>query len=235
MKTDELIEYLVRDAHSIRSLPAPWWRAVEWLAIALPAIAVAVALQAPRDDLAENLFDFHFLTGQAAAFASAVTAAAAAFVIVIPGRDRRAALLPLALAAVWLGILGQEAWLKGLDASRLTDGWVCFPEMIIAGAIPALTMVVMLRRGVPLAPRVTMLFAIFASAALASVGLRLVHPQDADFVASVWQFGSVLMLSVLASWGGPDSQVMLRANPCDRVTCGFHSPSSVTFRPARAN
>jgi len=205
VETDELINLLARNAHPIRSLPPPWRRSVNWLAIALPAVAVVTVAQVPQADLAVKLADFHFLAEQAVVLASAITAAAAAFVMVIPGRDRRMALLPLAPAAVWLGSLGQDglaAWLKGLDASRLTDDWGYFPDIIIAGAIPALIMVVMLRRGVPLAPRMTMLLGVFASAALGSVGSRLVDPQDAGLVASAWQLGSVLLLSVLAGWSG---------------------------------
>lgn len=205
LETEYLIESLLRCAHPIRSLPPPWRRTVEWLAIALPAVAVVVVLETPRDDLAQRLVDIRFLTEQAAALASAVTAAAAAFILVIPGRDQRFAFLPLAPVAVWLGSLGQDGfvtWLKGGDAFRLTNDWVCFPGIAVAGTIPALTMVVMLRRGVPLAPRTTMLLGAFAAAALGSVGLRLFHAQDAGLMVLVWQFGSVTLLSALACWGG---------------------------------
>jgi hypothetical protein len=41
-----------------------------------------------------------------------------------------------------------------------------------------------------------------AAAALAYVGLRLVHPQDAAFMVLVWQFGSVVVFaSVLGAFG----------------------------------
>ncbi|MGE0499628.1 MAG: NrsF family protein [Rhizobiaceae bacterium] len=205
LETEDLIESLARCADPVRSLPPPWRRTVDWLAIALPAVAVVAVVETPRDDLAERLADIRFLTEQAAALASAVTAAAAAFALVIPGRDRRFVFLPLVPVAVWLGSLWQDGfvtWLKGGDAFRLSNDWVCFPGIGVAGAIPALIMVMMLRRGVPLVPRTTVLLGAFASAALGSVGLRLFHAQDAGLMVLVWQFGSVMLLSALACWGG---------------------------------
>ncbi|WP_292123926.1 DUF1109 domain-containing protein [Mesorhizobium sp.] len=205
MKTDELIQCLARQARPIRSLPAPWWRAVEWLSIALPAVAVVALLESPRDDLAEKLADIRFVTEQAAALASAATAAAAAFAMVIPGEDRKLALLPVASIAVWLGSLGQTAsntWLGGSDAFRLTVDWGCVPGIIAASALPGLAMIMMLRRGVPLAPHLTMALGAFASTAVGDVGLRLFHPQDAGPMVLIWQFGSVMLLSGLAAWAG---------------------------------
>ncbi|MHC2791175.1 hypothetical protein ACVINZ_000187 [Mesorhizobium jarvisii] len=205
METEELIQCLARHARPIRSLPAPWWRAVEWLSIALPSVALVVALQGPRDDLAEKPVDIRFLTEQAAAFASASTAAAAAFTTVIPGQNRRLAFLPLVPIAVWLGSLGLrsfDAWLGGDDAFRLAVDWPSVPGIITAGAVPGLAMIMMLRRGLPLAPHLTMLLAAFASTAVGNVGLRLFHPQDAGLMVLVWQFGCVMLLSMFAAWGG---------------------------------
>lgn len=205
METDELIRCLARHARPIRSLPAPWWRAVEWLSIALPSVALVVALQGPRDDLAEKLADIRFLTEQAAALASASTAAAAAFTMVIPGQTRRLAFLPLVPIAGWLGSLGQRAldtWLGNDVAFKLAVDWASVPGIIAAGAVPGLAMIMMLRRGLPLAPHLTMLLGAFASTAVGYVGLRLFHPQDTGLIVLVWQFGSVMLLSMLAAWGG---------------------------------
>lgn len=169
------------------------------------AVAVVALLESPRDDLAEKLADIRFLTEQAAALASAATAAAAAFTMVIPGEDRKLALMPVAPIAVWLGSLGQRAfdtWLGGSDAFRLTVDWGCVPGIIGVSALPGLAMIMMLRRGVPLAPHMTMIFGAFASAAVGDVGFRLFHPQDAGLMVLIWQFGSVMLLSGLAAWAG---------------------------------
>lgn len=178
---------------------------MNWLAISVPAVAVVVVLASPRSDLTEQMTDVRFLLEQAAALGTAMAAAVAAFAVVIPGHDRRLALLPLTPLAVWLGSLVQgsvEAWLRASAALNLANGWPCLPGIAMVGALPALTMMVMLRRGVPIAPRVTVMLGALAAAALGNVGLRLVHSQDASLMILVWQVGSVALLSLLAGWSG---------------------------------
>lgn len=231
METDDLIQHLARGAQPIRPLPPPWKRAVNWLAISVPAVAVVVVLASPRSDLTEQMTDVRFLLEQAAAFATAMAAAVAAFVMVVPGHDRRPALLPLAPLAVWLGSLGQgslEAWLRASDALNLTNGWPCLPGIAMVGAVPALAMMVMLRRGVPIAPRLTVMLGALAAAALGNVGLRLVHSQDASLMILVWQVGSVALLSLLAgSTGrttmGGTTMACTRNSPSRRLRNGLHA------------
>ncbi|WP_274609098.1 NrsF family protein [Mesorhizobium sp. L-8-10] len=86
--------------------------------------------------------------------------------------------------------------------SRRRGRPVCFPMIAAVGAVPALAMVTMLHKGAPLAPRVTVLLGALAAAALGNFGLRLFHPQDASLMVLVWQFGSVVLLSMLAGWNG---------------------------------
>src|SRR3546814_8268727 len=69
-------------------------------------MAIVVMLMAPRDDLVEKLSETRFVIEQAAAGATAVTAAIAAFFLVIPGHSRKLALLPIFPLAIWLGSLG---------------------------------------------------------------------------------------------------------------------------------
>jgi hypothetical protein len=64
--------------------------------------------------------------------------------------------------------------------------------------MPAVVMVIMLRRGAPLLPHMTMALGALAAAALGNFGLRLFHPQDASLMVLFWQFGSVALMSVMA-------------------------------------
>lgn len=206
LETDDLIERLATRHRPIRRLPPPRKRALYWLSIALCGVAAVVVLMSPRDDLAAKLTDTRFLIEEVAALATAVAAAFSAFCLIIPGHSRAVALLPAPPLAIWLGSLGQgcwQAWLNfGDEAWRLSPDWVCFPAIVTVGAIPALTMVAMLRKGAPIAPRMTVMLGALAAAALGNVGLRLFHPQDASLMVLVWQFGSVALLSMLAGWSG---------------------------------
>jgi len=206
LETDDLIERLATRHKPIRRLPPPWKRALYWLSIALCGVAAVVMLMSPREDLAAKLTDTRFLIEEMAALVTAAAAAFSAFWLIVPGHSRAVVLLPAAPLAIWLGSLGQgcwQAWLRfGDDAWRLSPDWVCFPAIAVVGVVPALTMVTMLRKGAPIAPRMTVMLGALAAAALGNVGLRLFHPQDASLMVLVWQFGSVAVLSMLAGWSG---------------------------------
>lgn len=205
METEDLIRGLVINADPIRRLPPPWLRTVQWLSIALPAVAVVVLVMSPRDDLAAKLIEMRFLIEQAAALVTAVAAAIAAFHLVIPGSSRKLAFLPVFPLAVWLGSLGQgcvQTWLRFDGGWQVYPDWICFPSIVMVGAVPALTMITMLRRGTPMAPQLTVSLGALAAAALGNFGLRLFHYQDASLMVLVWQFGSVALLTALAGWSG---------------------------------
>ena len=141
-----------------------------------------------------------FVWEQAAALATGLTAAVAAFATVVPGRSRRLALLPLVPLTVWLFSVGQQCaqdWSAYRGLPLIVAHWVCFPVTVLMGAIPSVAIVVMLRRGAPLTPRLTTALAALAVAGLANFGVRFVHSADASFVVLVWHLMAVFGLSLV--------------------------------------
>ncbi|MCK6454698.1 MAG: DUF1109 domain-containing protein [Alphaproteobacteria bacterium] len=204
--TDDLIRRLAHSGAQVRPLASPSRRTLFWLAVSLPYVAAIVLLMSPRPGLIEKLSELRFQVEQLAALATAVSAAMASFCAIVPGRPRWPLLIPLLPLAVWLGSLGQgciETWLAyGAEGLRLRPDLICFPAIAMVGAVPAAAMVVMLRRGAPLYPRATIALGALAAAALGNFGLRLFHTQDASLMVLVWQFGSVALMSALASRAG---------------------------------
>lgn len=206
MLTDDLIKHLAADVPAVRRLRPPWMRAILWLAIALPYVAIVVWGKLLMVDVAQTLADPRFMIEQAATFATALTAAIAAFRSIVPGFDRRVLLLPLAPLALWLGSVGQgclQDWLQfGADGLAIRPDWECLPSASIIGIVPAAAMVVMLRRGAPLFPRLTMVLGALAVAAIGNFGMQLFHFRDASIMVLFWHLGSVAVLSALAGWLG---------------------------------
>jgi hypothetical protein len=206
METERLIQTLVATAAPVRPLPHPWFRSVLWLAIAIPYMALIVYVMSPRADLLVKLFDTRYLIEQFAALATGISAAIAAFATTIPGYSRKVLLLPAPPLAVWLGSLGQGciSTLLQFGPSGLTlqSDWFCLPAIMLIGAIPAVAMVVMLRRGAPLIPCTTITLGALAAAGLGNFGLRLFHPQDASLMVLIWQFGSVFILTAVSGCMG---------------------------------
>ena len=160
MDTNELIKGLAADLRPVRPLRPPWARALLWMAIALPYVAVVVWGKLMMVDPTQAATNMRFVIEQAATFATGLTAAAAAFYSVIPGFDRRVLLLPLAPLALWLGCVGHgcmQDWLRlGAEGLAVRPDWDCLPMAAVIGIVPAAAIVPMLRRGAPLRPRLTL-------------------------------------------------------------------------------
>src|SRR5262249_53928982 len=136
--------------------------------------------------------DRRLVLQQLAALATGVTAAAAAFTTTVPGYRRWIALTPLVPLAVWLSGLGQWCIQDGLALRSsqwlFVAHWGCLPATIVVGAFPAATIVMMLRRGAPLTPRLTTVLGAVAAGGLGNFGVRFVHAADASVVVLVWHF-----------------------------------------------
>jgi len=207
METNALIDQLANSAAPVRRLPAPWARMLLWVALSLPFLVAVIWLMMPSDiNPTTALADRRFLLEGAALLATALTAALAAFASVVPGYDRRVLLLPLLPLAAWLASLGEGCWRNwvalGGDGLTLRADWDCLPAAILIGIVPAIAMVVMLRRGAPLLPRISIALGALALAALANLGLRLFHVGDASVMVLFWHLGGAAVLAGLAALAG---------------------------------
>jgi hypothetical protein len=206
MDTDRLIQQLAADATPMRPLVGPWTRTGLWLALAIPYLALVVIVMSPRPDLAEQLADPRFQVEQVTAFVTAIFAAVAAFALTVPGRNRAICLLPMAPLAIWLASLGygclQDWQTLGPEGLRLRIDWDCLPAAALVGIMPAVAIVVMLRRGAPLFPRATLALGALAVGALAQAGMQIYHVGDISLMVLVWHFGSVALLAAVAGWIG---------------------------------
>jgi hypothetical protein len=144
---------------------------------------------------------------QAAALLTAATSAYAAFVSLVPGRDRRVLWLPLLPLAVWLASIGQgcyEDWVRfGASGLRVRPDTECLLPMLAIGIVPAIAFAAMLRRGAPLMPRLTLALGGVAVAGLVNFVLQLFHARDLTIMVLVWHIGFVIVLAALASLAGP--------------------------------
>ena len=204
--TQALIARLVTQAPPPRPLAHPARRALGWLLVALGFGAAMVWVIGPRPDLAERLVDARFMLEQGAALATGIAAAIAALSLTIPGASVLWRLLPVGPGVLWLGMLSvgclRDWWQWGAVGLRLTPDPACFGYIALIGSLPLLVLYTMLRRGVPLAPRLSLALAALAAAGLGNVALRFFHMQDAALMVLVWQGGSVALLALMAGLCG---------------------------------
>lgn len=204
MQTDDLIARLAAEARPVRRLHSPAARSLIWLAAALP-YATAIVLLHGEVPVAGN--GTRFLLEQTATFATAITSVFAAFASSVPGYDRRILLLPLPPAILWLATVGYGCaldWIQyGPEGLIIRPDWDCLQPAALIGILPAAILVLMLRRGAPLQPRVTLAFAGLATAALANLVLQFFHARDASIMVLTWHLGGAAVLAILgAAFGG---------------------------------
>lgn len=203
MNTDDLIRRLADTATPVRPLRPPWMRALLWLALAGSYIAAVVWLHpyAPPFRPA-TIMTTQLMIEWSAALVTGVMAALAAFCSTVPGYDRRILWLPAMPAAVWVATLGVGCindWLQfGWRGLALRSDWACLPPAIVIGSVPLVLILVMLRHGAPLRPRISVALAALAVAGLGNAGLRLFHPGDASIMILVWHVGVAFALTLLA-------------------------------------
>ena len=207
MQTEKLIRQLARSAEPVRPIASPSRRLAAWLLIAIPFMVMVVLIMSPRPDLVERLADPRYLAEQGLALLTALSAAVAAFAMVVPGMSPRWRLLPVVPAVMWLATLGAGCladWRRlGTEALRLTQDAECLLYISLIGSVPALFMLWMLRRGAPLRPGRTALMGALAAAGLGAFGLRLFHDEDLGMMVLVWQVGSVMLLAGAGWLAGP--------------------------------
>ncbi|NJO33969.1 MAG: DUF1109 domain-containing protein [Rhodospirillales bacterium] len=206
MDTDKLIERLVADLKPVRPLWPPWARTALWMGVALPYVTVVVWGKLTMIDPSHAANDVRFMIEQAATLATALMAAIAAFRSAVPGFDKRILLLPIAPLGLWLASVGHgciQDWLRlGVDGLAIRPDWDCLPMAAIIGIIPAVAIIVMLRKAAPLHPRLTLALAALAVASIANFGLQFAHVRDASIMVLVWHLGAAAVLAALGGWLG---------------------------------
>ncbi len=200
--TDDLIRGLAADVTHVRPLASPWVRAAVWLGASAPLLLLLYFLWPQRVGAP---IDRRFAIEQLAALATAITAGVAAFSLVVPGRSRAIALIPILPVAVWMLTVGHacaQEWSTGATLAPILPHWGCLAATIVTGAVPTILLVAMLRRGAPLVPRLTAFLGALAVAGLANFSIRFVHAFDSSFVVLTWHVGAVLALATALASGG---------------------------------
>jgi hypothetical protein len=206
--TDALIRELSATARPVRPLLRPELRALTWFLVALATIVVVMAIHGiDANEMGKALTDPRLIGEEIATVFTAVTAAMAAFRSTVPGVRREWFWLPFAGLASWVFLTGSgcasDYATIGPAAFNLRSDAGCLVPGAIAGAIGTIVIVVMLKRGAPLVPRLTLVFAGMAVAATVNFGLLVLHEGDVSIMLLVWHTAYVAALAAVGAWVAP--------------------------------
>jgi len=207
MRTEDLLERLTADLKPVRRVMHPAVAALGWLAIAVLVITAAVVVFGLRHDIAQRLAHGTDMAQIILAAMTGMLAAFAAFQLALPDRDERWALLPVPAAALWIATLGfgclQDAWRLGWEGIRLGTSFGCM-GFIVGFSVPLTVAFLWLaRHAAPMRPAPVAALGGLAAAAIANIGLTLVHHLDAAIMVLVWHGSSVVLVVLLARAGVP--------------------------------
>jgi hypothetical protein len=204
--TEQLIQRLAHHPDRVRPLRAPLVRTGIWLSLSLPYVAIVLLTMIMRHGLPKLAMDTRFIVECVSGLAVGIAAALSAFGSVVPAYSRRFFVVFAMLTGVWLGSVGEnciQEWLRnGPQALSLNHDLSCLPFITFVGIYPAVTLIVMLRRGAPLTPHVTAAVAAIAAAGLANFALRIAVPENANVGLFIWHVGGVLLLAALTGTVG---------------------------------
>ncbi|MFZ0238040.1 MAG: NrsF family protein [Xanthobacteraceae bacterium] len=181
--SDRLVQALSADLAPVHRLAPPILRALTWLAI-VAAAALALAMVADVGAMTRRLMAAPDLWLAAmGSVLTAVLAALAAFELSLPDRKVAWALLPLPALLLWIGASGMgclRTW-SVAETSPMPPDQVGHCLIFILGfSLPlSLLLIVMLRRGFSLRPKLTAVIGGLACASAAATLLNFVHPYDA--------------------------------------------------------
>ena len=210
IQTPDLIDLLATRVTPVRRLRRPAVRAALWLLLAMIVVGLLVIGQGIRPDFWQCLKDPGFVIGLTASALTGICAAIAAFMLSLPDRPRRWALLPVPAFAVWLSTIGYQCltnWVAFDPAGlRLGETARCFSTLVLASLPLSLVIVVMLRYAAPLRPALVTLTAGLAVSAITATAMALIHDFDASIMILMWNFGTA---AVIVGLGGMFGRRML--------------------------
>ncbi len=213
MNDEDLIARLTERAKPVRRLAPPWQGALLWLGLAAALMAAAVAISGFRQDLEMRLGLMHEQVNIACALATGILAAFAAFNVARPDGDTRWLYAPLLPALGWVAGMSlgcvRDIWLGGFAGLGLGTSFGCTRFILGFGIPMTLSMLWMVRHGALMRPVEVSAMAGLAAAAIASVGLTLLHHLDAAAMVLIWHGSSVLLVTWVArAWGRQALQAM---------------------------
>jgi hypothetical protein len=204
--TRELIDTLVECATPVRRLRPPLLRAMLWLAFASLVIALIVMGHGLRPDLTLHLRQPAFAITTAAALATGILSAIAAFVVSLPDRSRWWLVLPMPALAAWLSNIGYGCltdWVNlGPEGIRFGEELRCFSILVLTSVPLTVALTVMLRYAAMLRAGAVATTGGLAVAAITASALPLFHNHDATAMILIWNVGTALLITGITSLFG---------------------------------
>ncbi len=203
MDTDRLIGDLVGTLQPVRRLRPPLQRAALWLLLVFFFATLAILHFAKLQVFAQRMAVTRTAAECTATALTGIAAVIAAFMLSVPDRSTRWALLPLPPFIVWLLASGLGCLQNGLSlytgGSFIGESRHCVVFILGASVPLAALLFAALRRARPINPGLVAALGALGVAALAAFFLEFFHPFDVtviDLTLHMAAVGAVILLAM---------------------------------------
>ncbi|MEW6320605.1 MAG: NrsF family protein [Acidobacteriota bacterium] len=190
VRTDDLIAALARGLTPVVPVATVRVRLARWTGAALVTLAAAVWVVGARGDWPAAIGEWPVQAHSLLLVIAGVFGALAALHLAVPGERRGwSQAWAVCAALAWLAWLGGELALAagtGEAAWRVGVSWSCAFKVIAAGLVPAVVLLVMVRRSAPLAPRAAAALAVLSAASIGALGAEWMCPNTRPMHLLVW-------------------------------------------------
>ncbi len=207
MRTDDLVRKLAADATPVSRLAPVPVRLAVWTAVTLASAVTAVWWLGTRGDLVAVVWAPGFQVKSALLIVTAITAAAGALLVAVPGAERTGAFrwLPIAaITALLLWIAGElvAAAAAGTVSWRIGAAWGCAAQVMAVGLVPGAVLFVMVRRAAPLRGMWAGVLALVAMGAVGALGTSAICPADRSMHVLVWHVLPLIAIGAIGAAAG---------------------------------
>jgi hypothetical protein len=195
--TDDLISALAANLKPVKRLRPPLERVAGFLLLAALILAMIAAAHGWRPGLLASLADLRFDLSLTGSILTGIFAAAAAFIVSLPGRSLRWLLLPLPALAMWFSSISYQCltnWIAAVPGdARPGETAACIATLVLTSVPLSLALGLMLRYAASLNPAPVILAASLSVAGITATALTLFHPLDASVEILVFNLGTALL------------------------------------------
>jgi hypothetical protein len=209
VRTDDLIQQLAGEVQPVSRLRPVAMRLAGWLVLAAVSFGVVLLLMGVRRSLGDGADRADFAFEAALLIVTALSAAAGALVVSVPGAERSpvvrwAPVIAATASILWAaGELGYAA-ATGAPTGRLTFAWHCIYKTSSIAAVPGIALFVMVRRAAPLRAVWAGLLAVLATAAVGVLGANVICPNDRPLHMLLWHVAPMMLFAAggaaLGAW-----------------------------------
>ncbi len=201
---DRLVARLLADARPVRPLWSPHARLAVWLALEVVLLGIAARFGL-REDLGDHLHRPLFVLELIALLAAGGVAAALALRAAVPGlgSSRWVMTLAVLLVSVAVGLVSLEPARHVASTWRfVASGVQCVSSILAFASIPWITLVVAVRRGMPLSGATAGAYAGAAAILLAAAAVRIACPLDDGLHLLTWHMTPIGIGTVVSGMIG---------------------------------